>query len=320
MRRSVVKVSSLLCSVLLLQAAFASSSYEWKLARLAGSGCFPPKCVQGKFPRAVLPIMGARGSLLSIGSDTVWSSTNGVDWTSRPKTDWGERHGMNIVLFRDRYFMTGGMRSWDDFRNDVYVSANTIGWKQVVTSAPWKPRRGHNVVVFNEKLVLIGGAVSSGRKDQTPTSFYNDIWTSDDGRDWETAVENAGWPGRGNYSAVVHNGMLWMLDGDSGDIWVSENIRDWKILRSDAPWRGRSGHAVHVFDGRIWVLGGIDRNDVWSSTDGKEWKLEFAAAPWSKRSTVYSAVFNDRIWLFSGKTGREDSWAGDIWALGRKGE
>ena len=68
------------------------------------------------------------------------------------------------------------------------------------------------------------------------------------------------------------------------------------------------------------MLGGIDRNDVWSSTDGKEWKLEFAAAPWSKRSTFYSAVFNDRIWLFSGKTGREDSWAGDIWALGRKGE
>lgn len=25
--------------------------------------------------------------------------------------------------------------------------------------------------------------------------------------------------------------------------------------------------------------------------------------------------FKNRLWLFSGKTGREDSWAGDIWTL-----
>jgi len=28
----------------------------------------------------------------------------------------------------------------------------------------------------------------------------------------------------------------------------------------------------------------------------------------------------DKIWVFSGKTGREDSWEGDIWSLQKMGE
>jgi hypothetical protein len=75
-----------------------------------------------------------------------------------------------------------------------------------------------------------------------------------------------------------------------------------------------------VFDGRIWVLGGTNRNDAWSSIDGKEWMREFSASPWSKRNTEYSVAFNDKLWLFSGKTGREDSWDGAIWAMSRESE
>lgn len=311
---------SIVVLMLLLQAAPASERYDWKLASPAGSGCFPPKCPAGKFPMAIVPVEAADGTLLSFGADTVWSSSNGTDWSSRPKTDWGERHGMQFAAFRGRYFMTGGMRAWDDFRNDVWVSDDAVNWKQVVRSAPWGPRRGHLLKVFGDNLVLIGGAISSGRKDQTPTESYSDIWVSNDGEKWTLMTDKPAWPMRGSYSAAVHNRMLWMLDADSGDVWISENIRDWKKLHSASEWKGRGGHAVHVLDGRIWVLGGVEKNDVWSSADGRKWTLEFAAAPWSKRSTSYSAVYKNHLWLFSGKTGRDDSWAGDIWAMGRKGE
>jgi hypothetical protein len=48
--------------------------------------------------------------------------------------------------------------------------------------------------------------------------------------------------------------------------------------------------------------------------------MVFEHAPWSTRSANYNVVFKNKIWIFSGKTGREDSWMGDIWAMSRKAE
>ena len=296
----------------------ASKSYRWTKVAEAGSGCFAPNCREGQFAMAIKPIKAFDGKLFLVGDKEVWTSENGTSWRSQPKTDWGERHGMRYVFFRDKLWMLGGMRTWDDFRNDVWSSENGTEWKQVLVNAPWSKRRWHSVVVFNDRLWVIGGALSSGLPDKTPTEFVNDVWSSADGIDWQLESDRTPLVFESGLSTIVFQNRLLAISG-TGQVWSSKDSKEWKLIARDLPWAG-GGSGVVVFDGKIWVLGGINRNDAWSSVDGKQWIREFSAAPWSKRSTEYNVVFNDKLWLFSGKTGREDSWDGAIWAMSRGSE
>jgi hypothetical protein len=297
----------------------ASESYRWAKVAEAGSGCFAPNCREGQFAMAIKPIKAFDGKLFLIGDRNVWISGDGVNWESRPKTDWGERHGGQFAFFRGKLWMLGGMRTWDDFRNDVWSSEKGTEWKQVVVNAPWQKRRWHSVLVFDDRLWVIGGALSSGRSDKTPTDFVNDVWSSADGLNWRLENENTSLVFESGLSAVVFREQILAISG-TGQVWSSKDGKDWKQIARDLPWAGHGGSGVLVFDDKIWVLGGINRNDVWSSADSKKWKREFSSAPWSKRNTEYSVVFKDKLWLFSGKTGREDSWDGAIWAMSRSEE
>jgi len=97
----------------------------------------------------------------------------------------------------------------------------------------------------------------------------------------------------------------------------SSDGKNWTQITTKAAWSERIGSGVVVYDGKMWVFGGRELNDLWSSSNGKDWKQE-CSAPWSTRSANYSVVFRDHVWLFSGKTGRDDSWDGAIWVMGRK--
>ena len=293
----------------------ASESYQWTKVAEAGNGCFAPKCREGQFAMAIKPIEAFGGKLFLIGDKEVWISENATSWRSQSKIAWGERYGMQFAFFRGKLWMLGGMRTWDDFRNDVWSSENGTEWKQVLANAPWSRRRWHSVVVFDDRLWVIGGALSSGRPDKTPTEFVNDVWSSADGIDWRLEGGRTPLVFESGLSTVVFRGQIFAISG-TGQVWSSRNAKNWKLIARDLPWAG-GGSGVLVFDERIWVLGGINRNDAWSSADGRAWKSEYAVAPWSKRSTEYSVVFKDKIWLYSGKTGREDSWDGAIWAMSR---
>ncbi len=298
----------------------ATGDYEWKNLVASGKGCFPPKCAEGQYPMAVLPLVAFDGRLYSIGDDRVWISSNGVDWRSQPKTDWGPRYGMQFAFFNNKLWMLGGMRTWDDFRNDVWSSSDGREWKQVVTKAPWPRRRGHGVIVFKNKIWILGGSISSGRPDQTPTRFLNDVWFSDDGVNWTQATAKAPWKPREDHTAIVFNDKIWVIGGGRGehiDVWSSDNGKNWALVNANAPWGSRHGNGGAVFDGKMWIYGGIELNDVWSSADGKTWDQVFAHAPWSTRSAYYSVAYKDKLWIFSGKTGREDTQIGDIWAMSR---
>jgi hypothetical protein len=298
--------------------ANASKAYEWQNAAVSGKGCFPGNCAKGKFPMAVIPLVGFDGKLYGIGDREIWISGDGLDWNSEPKTDWGERYGMRFAFFAGKFWMLGGMKSWDDFRNDVWTSGDGRNWKQLVSNAPWSPRRGHALVVFKSKLWMTGGAESSGRPDKLPVRFLNDVWSSDDGRSWTRVTANAPWSARSEHTTLVFNDKLWVIGGKERDVWASRDGRDWVRVTDKAEWGARVGNGGLVFDGRMWIFGGMDLNDVWNSADGKTWKPVFENAPWSARSAAASIVFDDKLWIYSGKTGREDSWSGDIWTMSRK--
>ena len=304
---------------ILYSSARAKSSYEWQNIAVSGKGCFPPNCTEGKFPMAIVPLVAFDGKLYSIGDKRIWTSTDGVNWNSQPKTDWGERHGMQFAFFNNKLWMLGGMKTWDDFRNDVWSSGDGKEWKQVVSKAAWSARRGHGVVVFKDKLWILGGALSSGRPNETPTEFLNDVWSSDDGVNWTLVAAVAPWSAKDGHTSLVFDDKIWVIGGKR-DVWSSTDGKNWTPVTGKAEWSERIGGGVLVFDGKIWIFGGRELNDVWYSSNGVNWQTAFANAPWSTRSANYSVVFKNKIWLFSGKTGREDSWAGDIWTMSRKTE
>lgn len=302
-------------------AIYAENGYEWQNIAASGKGCFPPSCTEGKFPMAILPLVAFDGKLYSIGDKQVWTSADGVNWNSQPKTVWDARYGMQFAFFKDKLWMLGGMKSWDDFRSDVWSSVDGKEWKQIVSKAVWSARRGHGVVVFKDKLWILGGALSSGRADKTPTEFLNDVWSSEDGINWAQIARNAPWSAREINTSLVFDNKIWVIGGGNRrDVWTSADGKNWTQVTEKADWSERIGNGGLVFDGKIWIFGGREKNDVWYSSNGKNWQAAFTNAPWRARSANYSVVFGSKIWLFSGKTGREDSFQGDIWAMSKKTE
>ncbi len=148
----------------------AKESYEWQQIAALGKGCFPPNCAEGQFPMAIVPLVAFDGKLYSIGNKRVWTSADGVNWNSQPKTDWDDRYGMRFAFFNKRLWMLGGMKTWDDFRSDVWSSEDGVNWQMVFTNSPWSTRSATYSAAFNDKLWLFGG--KTGRAD----SWTGDVW------------------------------------------------------------------------------------------------------------------------------------------------
>jgi hypothetical protein len=212
-------------------------SYRWAKVAETGSGCFAPNCREGQYAMAIKPLTAFGGKLVVIGDKEVWISENGTNWRSEPKTDWGQRYGMQFEFFRDKLWMLGGMRTWDDFRNDVWSSGNGTEWKQVVGNAPWSKRRWHSVVVFDDRLWVLGGAKSSGLPDKTPTEFVNDVWSSADGIHWRLESDRTPLVFESGLSAVVFREQILGISG-TGQVWSTKNGKDWTQIARDMPWAG----------------------------------------------------------------------------------
>ncbi len=293
------------------------NTYKWKMERRPGSGRFPENWKKGKWPMGIVPIVAFEDKLYIIGQRFTWISDDGLNWKARPKTDWGERHGMSFTFFNGKLWMMGGMKSWDKFYNDVWCSNDGFNWQQVKVKAEWSERRNHFVIVHNNKMILYGGAISSGKKDQTPREFFNDIWSSEDGKNWSRETANASWTPR-EPEIVKFKSKLLMIGGpDKSDIWSSDDGSNWKLVAERTPWKGRLNFGLQVFDNKLWFLGGREHNDVWSTNDGMNWVRQTSPTPWSTRTAKHSIVFANKLWVYSGKTGRDDSWSGEVWAMSK---
>jgi hypothetical protein len=294
-------------------------TYIWKQELPPGNGRFQENWTAGKFPMGITPVIGFAGKLYIVGNERTWISEDGINWTSYCKTDWGERYGMTITYFNNELWAMGGMKKWEKFFNDIWASSDGLEWHRVTQSAGWSERRGHAVVVHNNKMWLIGGSSSTGIPDRPPKKSLNDVWSTEDGKTWNLITGNAAWSER-EPAALSLNGRLFVI-GDTGksDVWFTKDGATWELLRSECEWPARQNYGLLTFNNYIWLFGGRDRNDVWRSTDGQIW-VEEPNANWSSRTTNHSVVYMDKIWVFSGKTGREDSWEGDIWSLQKMGE
>ncbi|MBL9215001.1 MAG: hypothetical protein JNG83_05955 [Opitutaceae bacterium] len=155
----------------------------------------------------------------------LWRSADGVHWQQvQPREPyWSPRAMVGAVVFKERLWVIGGglyeTPSHPDRRSyhDVWSSADGVTWEQHTAAAPWSPRTYHSVAVFDHRLWVLGGFLKQGRGKR---GDRNDVWYSDDGREWRELLDTP-WPPRHAASVFVFDGALWVVAGHNlqADVW-----------------------------------------------------------------------------------------------------
>ncbi|GLS83009.1 hypothetical protein [Paraferrimonas haliotis] len=183
----------------------------------------------------------------------VWSSRDGVNWKQlTANAGWTERAGLSAAVHRGALYVAGGSRNDDsavvagpqprEYFNDVWKSYNGRDWKQVTDNAPWAARAGGVLVSKGGYLYMIGGEDGFTCEPLpfcTPP-YFNDVWRSKNGKDWQQMTASAAWPARPGHQCVAVYGNLMCFGGfgllqNPSDVWVSRNGANWQQV-SDAPW------------------------------------------------------------------------------------
>ena len=209
----------------------------------------------------------------------LWQSADGVDWRLvNDRVPWAPRALHHTLAFDDRLWVMGGQTmpgfagGPEVFYNDVWASADGASWQCVVEHAAW-PARGMigGSAVFDGRMWLIGG----GTYD-TPTTperkYYNDVWSSADGANWERQTDAAAWAPRQYHEVASFDGQMWVMEGSVGrrgnrnDVWHSSDGVDWCEL-PHTPWAPRHAASVFVYRDALWVVAGNNMQpDVWRLT------------------------------------------------------
>jgi hypothetical protein len=283
---------------------------------------------------------------------------------------WDPRAGLQTVELRGRFYLLGGRtpnppmmpfpipgdsKIW----SDVWVSDDSgVSWSNILSSGVethWAPRAYFKAVTVEDYIYVIGGQDFTVAPTGCPpflspdvcppfaaqSQFFNDVWRSKDGVNWELMTSNAGWSPRAGLSATVLNGEIYVLGGsvndDSSivggpplrvyfnDVWKSKDGSTWQQLTDAAPWPKRAGAELVTKGEYLYLLGGEEGflcepepdcklpyfNDVWRSKDGIAWELVTAAANWSARPGHQCGVIRGRFVCFGG-FGRPENPV-DVW-------
>jgi hypothetical protein len=228
------------------------------------------------------------------------------------------------IAFKGKIWVMGGTSLTDadnPVSNSVWSTEDAIHWENVVQAAPWSPRTAAPIVSFKDRLWIFGGLeVVNGRK-----VLKNDVWSSDNGRDWYQVTENAPWTPRAYHAALAYDGKIWVLGGgkynmpDSyalNDVWSSEDGITWTKV-GNAQWPEKIWFSALVYQNRMWVVGGwnkdsLNQEGIWYSADGKVWTRLEVSDTWRARHEQSAVVLNDAI-LIAG--GHADPLTREVWEL-----
>ena len=204
--------------------------------------------------------------------DEVWSSKDGATWKAETlDAPWEGRAGLSAVVHKGAIYVMGGSQGDDASTggsgrvlfNDVWMSRDGKSWTEVVGSGPrWSPRAGAAVVSKDGYLYLLGGErgfscgfdPTSPCQPATATLYFNDVWRSRDGAQWEQVTAAAGWSPRPGHQCVVLVNQIVCFGGygevpgippvpaNPTDIWASRDGHTWTELAPPAspPWNGSS--------------------------------------------------------------------------------
>ncbi|GAA3513480.1 hypothetical protein GCM10022393_29090 [Aquimarina addita] len=182
------------------------------------------------------------------------------------------------------------------FRNPIKVTDN----------APFGERYAHTLTVFKDQLWLIGGY-----KDGLGTGCY-DIWTSNDGENWNLKEANAPFGARGYHITLVFDNKLWVIGGaDDGynsfynDVWFTSDGENWANYDSVLPFdvKSLSSRGV-VYNNSIWICDFEDTGArrIATSTDGATWATDVITDVPNEFPEARFGIteFNNALWISGG--------------------
>jgi hypothetical protein len=276
---------------------------------------------------------GDKVNFPKICNSEVWTSTDGIKWELVLKqAPWEGRHCAGYVVFKDKMWIVGGDCNQGTYQKDVWNSDDGIKWSLVNDNVPWGPRSIHYTVVHNNKIFVMGGQTLP-QFAPAEEIFWDDVWSSENGKDWTKICEHVPWAPRCQIGgSAVKDGKIWVLGGGTydtpkkpqrlfyNDVWNSADGVHWNQVAKSTAWHPRQYHDVAVFDGRLWVMEGYNekaapkematpgnRKDVWHSADGVEW-FEVPKTPWLPRHAASVFVYDNALWMVAGNNMTSDAW------------
>ena len=130
-----------------------------------------------------------------------------------------------------------------------------------MTSSQFTPSRERHTSLKYGYLYLLGGEFGFlCAPEPCELPYFNDVWRSRDGVNWELVTPHAAWSARPGHQAVVLQDHIVLLGGfglpfNPSDMWASRNGRDWALV-SDAPWNAMSSDDIKYDFDALAVQGG----------------------------------------------------------------
>jgi len=196
--------------------------------------------------------------------------------------------------------------SYQDYKVPAYQGAFT--WTKVTEHAGWSDRQDFAAVSYDGKLWVFGGYNPGQVSGDT---YYEDVWSSTDGINWDLVLEDAPWKGRRGHTVTVFDdgsgAALFLCGGFSvdeetgyrqynNDIWKSFDGLNWSLVHEGTQpeevdsvyWYPRMNHsciAVTQNDTSwLYIIAGSSQipdhnarysmiyfSDAWRSADGVNW-------------------------------------------------
>lgn len=188
-------------------------------------------------------------------------------------------------------------------------------------------RMGQTMISFKGKLFVIAGQDNSAGESGNDTYWYNDIWSTVDGKSWVREAEAAEFSPRAFQQVVEYHNSLYLIGGEEGigtggallfkrDVWKSDDGVHWLKLIETGPFLGQ-GQSI-VFNDKIWVIGDgafSGESTIYSSTDGVNWDLELAESPFGSREQEGVYVWQNRLFIAGGMAQPgSDNLLSDVWS------
>jgi hypothetical protein len=315
--------------------------------------------------------------------EDVWSSVDGITWELVTEAaPWKGRKGHCVVAFDDgngeAMYLIGGFSADDStgyrqYNNDVWKSIDGISWSELKTTTHnvidtihnqplldstdmFYPRMDHATVVANhggqDYIYVIGGRSQLEHTNYRHNQkYFNDVWRSTDGLNWEK-LDNTDFGIRAGHAATVDssNGTIYIQGGMHGIIYDpppgsgSHPIEDFTHLWSSVDgvnWTSqidstfalnnfdRVDHSMVYFEGAIWGFPGRTNSTMHYSFNGtgqyQVWQIDLGienawiaetGADMPARHSYSTVLFKDKIWFLGGFTadmGQDnDVWTAEI--------
>ncbi len=143
-----------------------------------------------------------------IASNSVYSSTNGVDWTFEASTNFAASNYQKTVVLNNTLYVLGGLTTTNMRVNEIWGSTDGISWEQITPSGDvFTPRINHTVTAYNGKAFIIGG--------RSGTTIYREIFYSENMETWTSYPldPDPGDSGLYSHSTLLYEDALWIFGG-----------------------------------------------------------------------------------------------------------